>query len=58
MAFRYVFRDLDENLITTLDTDQPLAHLAIGNNIVLKTAEYSPAKETWHRVEYVMVVRG
>jgi hypothetical protein len=30
MKRRYVFRDLDENLITTVESDLPIAHLAVG----------------------------
>jgi hypothetical protein len=55
MGLRYVFRDLDENLITTVETDQPLAHLAIGTNVVLRTDDYAPEPETWLRVEQIMV---
>ena len=55
MGLRYVFRNLDENLIATVETDQPLAHLAVGTNVVLRTNEYVPEPETWLRVEHIMV---
>jgi len=55
MRLRYIFRDLDENLITTVETDQPLAHLEIGTNVVVRTDDYAPEPETWLRVEHIMV---
>jgi hypothetical protein len=55
MRLQYVFRDVDETLLATVETDQPLAHLAIGTNIVLKTDKYAPEQETWLRVEHIMV---
>jgi len=55
MKLRYVFRDVDETLLATLETDQPLAHLAIGTNIVLKTDKYALEDESWLRVEHIMV---
>ncbi|MBA4099576.1 MAG: hypothetical protein C0484_22735 [Rhodospirillum sp.] len=55
MRLRYVFRDVDETLLATVETDQPIAHLAIGTNIVLQTDKYAPERETWLRVEHIMV---
>jgi hypothetical protein len=55
MTLRYIFRDVDENLVATVETEQPIAHLAIGTNLVLRTDEYAPERETWLRVEHIMV---
>ena len=55
MRLRYVFRDVDESLLATVEADEPIAHLAIGTNIVLKTDKYAPDQETWLRVEHIMV---
>jgi hypothetical protein len=55
MKRRYVFRDIDENLITTAESDMPIAHLAVGINLLLKTDDYTPEPESWLHVEYIMV---
>ena len=55
MKLRYVFRDVDETHLATVESDQPIAHLAIGINIVLKTDQYAPEHGTWLRVEHIMV---
>ena len=55
MKRRYVFRDIDENLITTVESDMPIAHLAVGINLLLRTDDYTPEPESWLHVEYIMV---
>ena len=55
MKRRYVFRDLDENLITAVESDLPIAHLAVGVNLLLRTGDYTPKSESWLHVEHIMV---
>jgi hypothetical protein len=55
MKRRYVFRDLDENLITTVESEMPIAHLAVGVNLLLRTGDYTPKPESWLHVEHIMV---
>ena len=55
MKRRYVFRDLEENLITTVESDLPIAHLAVGVNLLLRTGDYTPKPESWLHVEHIMV---
>jgi hypothetical protein len=55
MKRTYVFRDLDENLITTVESEMPIAHLAVGVNLLLRTGDYAPKPESWLHVEHIMV---
>lgn len=55
MTHRYVFRDTNETLLTVLETDQPITHLAIGVHLVLHTEDYAPKPDTWLRVESIML---
>lgn len=55
MTHRYVFRDTNETLLTVLETDRPLAHLAVGANLVLQTEDYVPQANMWLRVESIML---
>jgi len=55
MTVRYIIRDLSENLLATVETAKPVAHLTIGTNLVLSADDYAPADGTWLRVEHIMI---
>ena len=57
MRHRYVFRDINETLLTVLETDRPITHLAIGANLVLHTDDYASKADRWLRVESIMLGR-